>query len=549
MITFERDYDDYKHWSLDIVDDKATLYLDVAEKEGIKPGYELKLNSYDLGVDIELNDIVQRIRFEQPKVKVVVITSKQEKNFSAGANIYMLGMSEHSWKVNFCKFTNETRNGFEDSSNNGSIKFIAAINGICAGGGYEVALACDEILLVDDRSSTVSLPEVPLLGVLPGTGGITRLIDKRNMRKDLADIFCTNADGVRGKKSLDWNLVDYIAPPSKFKELINERVLQVAKLVKLRNGEEGVKLDKLNRKITESSICYETISCLINRESRLAEINIIGPKDNEVLELGDIIKKGCGWWVLRFIRELDDLILMLRTNELEIGVLTIKTKGSLDNINKISKSLEVNKNNWLVNETIGLIRRTFSRLDISSRSIFTIIDNESCFGGFLSELVFCADRTYMINNALLDNNKNGPFISLCALNFKSLEMVNSQTRLETRFNSNTKKIKELETLSEQLLNTEEAYKAELITIIPDDLDWADEIRLSLEERTSFSPDALTGLEANLRFPGKESCETKIFGRLSAWQNWIFNRPNASSDKGALKMFGTGSKAKFDNKRV
>jgi benzoyl-CoA-dihydrodiol lyase len=549
LITFERDYDDYKHWSLDIVDEKATLYLDVAEKEGIKPGYELKLNSYDLGVDIELNDIVQRIRFEHPKVKVVVITSKQEKNFSAGANIYMLGMSEHSWKVNFCKFTNETRNGFEDSSNNGSIKFIAAINGICAGGGYEVALACDEILLVDDRSSTVSLPEVPLLGVLPGTGGITRLIDKRNMRKDLADIFCTNADGVRGQKSLDWNLVDYIAPPSKFKKLINERVLQVAKLVKLRDGEEGVKLDKLNRKITESSICYETISCLINRESRLAEINIIGPKDNEVLELGDIIKKGCGWWVLKFIRELDDLILMLRTNELEIGVLTIKTKGSLDNINKISKSLEVNKNNWLVNETIGLIRRTFSRLDISSRSIFTIIDNESCFGGFLSELVFCADRTYMINNALLDNNKNGPFISLCALNFKSLEMVNGQTRLETRFNSNTKKIKELETLSEQLLNTEEAYKAELITIIPDDLDWADEIRLSLEERTSFSPDALTGLEANLRFPGKESCETKIFGRLSAWQNWIFNRPNASSDKGALKMFGTGSKAKFDNKRV
>ena len=282
MITFDRDYDDYKHWSLDITDEKATLYLDVAEKEGIKPGYELKLNSYDLGVDIELNDIIQRIRFEHPKVKVVVITSKQEKNFSAGANIYMLGMSEHSWKVNFCKFTNETRNGFEDSSNNGSIKFIAAINGICAGGGYEVALACDEILLVDDRSSTVSLPEVPLLGVLPGTGGITRLIDKRNMRKDLADIFCTNADGVRGKKSLDWNLVDYIAPPSKFKELINERVLQVAKLVKLRNGEEGVKLDKLNRKITESSICYETISCLINRESRLAEINIIGPKDNEV---------------------------------------------------------------------------------------------------------------------------------------------------------------------------------------------------------------------------------------------------------------------------
>ncbi len=549
MITFERDFETYKHWIVDIEDSRATLYLNVAEKEGIKPGYELKLNSYDLGVDIELNDIVQRIRFEFPKVKIVVLTSKQEKNFSAGANIYMLGMSEHSWKVNFCKFTNETRNGFEDSSNTGSIKFIAAINGICAGGGYEVALACDEILLIDDRSSTVSLPEVPLLGVLPGTGGITRLIDKRNVRKDLADIFCTNADGVRGKKAIDWNLVDFIAPPSKFINLINERVLQVAKKVKLRNGEKGIKLNKLKRKINENSICYETISCFFDRKSRVAEIKIDGPNENEILDLEGIFQKGCDWWVLKFIRELDDLILMLRTNELEIGVLTIKSKGSLDNINKISKNLELNKSNWLINETIGLIRRTFSRLDISSRSIFTIVDNESCFGGILSELVFCADRSYMINNALLDDNKNGPYICLCKLNFGSLEMVNGQTRLETRFNCSHNKIKELENLEEKLLNTEQAYSSELITVIPDDLDWSNEIRLSIEERASFSPDALTGLEANLRFPGKESCETKIFGRLSAWQNWIFNRPNASSDKGALKLFGTGSKAKFDNKRV
>ena len=547
LITFDKDPKDYKHWVVDIENDCATLYLNVSEKDGIRPGYELKLNSYDLGVDIELNDIVQRIRFEQPKVKVVTITSKQEKNFSAGANIYMLGISEHSWKVNFCKFTNETRNGFEDSSNSQSIKFIAAVNGICAGGGYEVALACDEILLVDDRSSTVSLPEVPLLGVLPGTGGVTRLIDKRKVRKDLADIFCTNADGIRGKKAIEWNLVDYIAPPSKFKDLINERVKEVSKSVKLRDGINGIKLNKLKRKISNEAINYETISSKINRETRVAEINIIGPDKNSIKNISEIMKIGSEWWPLKFIRELDDLILMLRTNELEVGVLTVKSNGNIKYLNELTKILEDNKNNWLINEILGLIRRTFSRLDISSRSIFTIVDNDSCFSGFLSELLFCADRTYMLNNAL--SNKNGPNISLSYLNFKSLEMVNGQTRLETRFNNNKKKLDELKKLVHKNLNAEEAYNYGLVTVIPDDLDWEEEIRLSIEERTTFSPDALTGLEANLRFPGKESCETKIFGRLSAWQNWIFNRPNAASDKGALKLFGTGSKAKFDNKRV
>ena len=549
IVTFDRDPNNYKHWELLIEGSRATIFLDVAENEGIRPGYELKLNSYDLGVDIELNDIIQRIRFEQPQVKVVVITSKQEKNFSAGANIYMLGMSEHSWKVNFCKFTNETRNGFEDSSNSGSLKFIAAVNGICAGGGYEVALACDEILLVDDRSSTVSLPEVPLLGVLPGTGGLTRLTDKRKVRKDIADIFCTNADGVRGKKALDWNLVDHIAPPSKFNSLIDERVSFLESKVKLRNGSTGITLNNIKRTITDKNINYETISCILNKDSRVAEIKIHGPEENEIIAINELVEKGSEYWVLKFVRELDDLILMLRANELETGVITLKSEGSSTVIQKLTNLLEENKDNWLVNEIIGFMRRTFSRLDISSRTIFTIVDNKSCFAGFLSELLFCADRTYMINNALLNENKSGPFISLSKLNFKSLEMVNGQTRLQTRFNNDNIKLSKLHDLCDKNLNAEEAFNHELITVIPDDLDWNDEIRLSIEERASFSPDALTGLEANLRFPGKESCETKIFGRLSAWQNWIFNRPNASSDEGALKLFGTGSKAKFDNKRV
>ena len=549
MITFDREPDSYKHWKVDVNENRATLFLDVSEKDGIKPGYDLKLNSYDLGVDIELNDIVQRIRFEHPKVKVVVITSNQEKNFSAGANIYMLGQSEHTWKVNFCKFTNETRNSFEDSSYTGSIKFIAAVNGICAGGGYEVALACDEILLVDDRSSTVSLPEVPLLGVLPGTGGVTRLIDKRKVRKDIADIFCTNADGVRGKKAVDWKLVDYIAPPSKFDDLINERVSKVTASVKLRNGENGIKLKALNRNITNEGIDYDTIKAKINREDRIANIHIIGPKSDDVIDINEVVKMGSNWWALKFARELEDLILLLRTNELEVGVLTITSEGSTDDILGVTSILEDNKNIWFINEITGLLRRTLSRLDMSSRSIFTIIDNNSCFSGLLAELLFAADRTYMLNNAMSPENTKGPFITLSDINFISLEMVNGLSRLATRFNNDEPKLNALRKIIGKKLNAEEAYEEELITVIPDDLDWNEEIRLSVEERTSFSPDALTGLEANLRFPGKETCETKIFGRLTAWQNWIFNRPNAVSEKGALKLFGTGSRAKFDNKRV
>lgn len=549
MITFDRNPENYKHWKVVIEEHKATLFLDVSEKDGIKPGYDLKLNSYDLGVDIELNDIVQRLRFEHPKVKVVVITSSQEKNFSAGANIYMLGQSEHTWKVNFCKFTNETRNGFEDSSESGSIKFIAAVNGICAGGGYEVALACDEILLIDDRSSTVSLPEVPLLGVLPGTGGVTRLIDKRKVRKDLADIFCTNADGVRGKKAVDWKLVDYIAPPSKFNDLIDERVSKVRSTVKLRDGKEGIKLKSLNRNITNEGIQYDTVKAEINRDSRIANIHIIGPTAEDVINIIDVQKIGSNWWPIKFARELEDLILLLRTNELEVGVLTFTSEGNTDHIMNVTSIIEDNANNWLINEITGLLRRTLSRLDLSSRSIFTIVDNDSCFSGILAELLFSADRTYMLNNAMSPEEKEGPFIAISKINFSSLEMVNGLSRLATRFNNDELKLDLLRKLIGDKLNAEKAFEEELITVIPDDLDWSDEIRLSVEERTSFSPDALTGLEANLRFPGKETCETKIFGRLTAWQNWIFNRPNAVSEKGALKLFGTGSRAKFDNKRV
>ena len=549
MITFDRNPENYKHWKVVIEEHKATLFLDVSEKDGIKPGYDLKLNSYDLGVDIELNDIVQRLRFEHPKVKVVVITSSQEKNFSAGANIYMLGQSEHTWKVNFCKFTNETRNGFEDSSESGSIKFIAAVNGICAGGGYEVALACDEILLIDDRSSTVSLPEVPLLGVLPGTGGVTRLIDKRKVRKDLADIFCTNADGVRGKKAVDWKLVDYIAPPSKFNDLIDERVSKVRSTVKLRDGKEGIKLKSLNRNITNEGIQYDTVKAEINRDSRIANIHIIGPTAEDVINIIDVQKIGSNWWPIKFARELEDLILLLRTNELEVGVLTFTSEGNTDHIMNVTSIIEDNANNWLINEITGLLRRTLSRLDLSSRSIFTIVDNDSCFSGILAELLFSADRTYMLNNAMSPEGKEGPFIAISKINFSSLEMVNGLSRLATRFNNDELKLDLLRKLIGDKLNAEKAFMEELITVIPDDLDWSDEIRLSVEERTSFSPDALTGLEANLRFPGKETCETKIFGRLTAWQNWIFNRPNAVSEKGALKLFGNGSRAKFDNKRV
>ncbi len=550
MITFDRNPNSYKHWELKVEGMKATLYLNVSENEGIQSGYILKLNSYDLGVDIELNDAIQRIRFEHPEVKVVIITSAQEKNFSSGANIYMLGLSDHPWKVNFCKFTNETRNGFEDSSNSGSVKFIAAINGVCAGGGYEIALACDEILLIDDRSSTVSLPELPLLGVLPGTGGLTRLVDKRNVRRDIADLFCTNADGIRGQKALEWNLVDFLEPPSKFSTLIEKRTKKLSKKVKLRKGKKGVKLKPLKRDISDNLIKYDNIIVEFDRKNRFANIKILGPKSSDIINKEEINNQSSEWWPIKITRELDDAILLLRTNELDIGVIIISSEGSIENVSKISEFIYQNKDNWLINEVIGFYRRTMSRLDISSRSIFTVVEENSCFAGLLFEMVLSADRSYMLNNSLNKEKSNiGPFISLSDINFRYLEMANGQTRIDTRFSNNKKLINPLILLKNKLLDAEKAFSNGLVTIIPDDLDWKEEIRISVEERASFSPDALTGLEANLRFPGNESLSTKIFGRLSAWQNWIFYRPNASGEKGALRLFGSGSRAKFDKKRV
>jgi benzoyl-CoA-dihydrodiol lyase len=547
MITFDTDPSRYRHWRLGIADDVATLTLDVAEEGGIQPGYKLKLNSYDLGVDIELADALNRIRFEYPQVKVVVLTSGKERMFCAGANIYMLGQSSHAWKVNFCKFTNETRNGIEDSSRHSGLKFIAALTGTCAGGGYELALACDEILMIDDRSSTVSLPEVPLLGVLPGTGGLTRLVDKRKVRRDLADVFCTTAEGVRAERAKQWKLVDHVAAPARFATLVQERTRALAAQSVRPPGVQGIALPPLEREIDERGYHYRWVDVAFDRAQRVATLTVAGPGEDGPRSLEEILAAGARWWPLAMARELDDAILMLRTNESELGTVLLKTRGSMAAMLASDRLMVSERDHWLVRETIGYLRRTLARLDVSSRSFFAVIDRESCFAGTLMELALAADRSYML--ALPDDSNEAPCIALSVANFGSYDMANGMTRLAARFcNLNEPVAAALRQIGEPL-DAETAMALGLVTFAPDELDWEDELRLAVEERASLSPDALNGLEASLRFPGVETMETRIFARLSAWQNWVFSRPNAIGPQGALKVFGTGSKPAFSWERV
>jgi benzoyl-CoA-dihydrodiol lyase len=536
MIDFETDPSRYRHWRLDVAGAVATLTLDVDEEAGLAPGYRLKLNSYDLGVDIELFDALNRVRFEHPKVRVVVLTSSKERVFSSGANIYMLAQASHAQKVNFCKFTNETRNGIEDSSAAGGLKFLAAINGACAGGGYELALACDEIVMVDDRSSTVSLPEVALLGVLPGTGGLTRLVDKRKVRRDLADVFCTTAEGVRAERARAWGLVDFTAPPAGFAGLVGERSAALATASDRPAHADGVKLPPLGREDTENGWRCHRVVVEIARPDRLATVTVRGPDPGHVpADLDGILAAGATWWPLALARELDDAILRLRANEPEIGTLVLKTRGDIEAVLGCDAAMAAHRDHWFVRETIGYLRRMLQRLEISSRSLYAVIDEGSCFAGSLFELALAADRSYM--------RAEGAEIAIDAFNFGGLEMANGRTRLAGRFNDDTIEF------APGLRNAAAALAQGLVTFAPDELDWDDELRLALEERASLSPDALSGMEASLRFAGSETLATKIFARLSAWQNWVFSRPNAVGENGALKRYGGGAKPRFDWERV
>jgi len=537
----------YKHIKLGFNGPVATLAVDIDENAGLRPGYKLKLNSYDLGVDIELNDAIGRIRFEHPEVRTVVVTSAKEKVFCSGANIFMLGVSSHAWKVNFCKFTNETRNGLEDSSKHSGLKFLAAVNGACAGGGYELALACDEILLVDDRSSAVSLPEVPLLGVLPGTGGLTRVTDKRHVRHDLADIFCTSAEGVRGQKAKDWRLVDDIAKPAVFAAKVQERALQLAAQSDRPADGKGVALTPLNRTVEADALRYSHVTVEIDRAKRTATFTVKAPTGTQPTDVAGIEAAGSNWYPLAMARELEDAILQMRTNELDIGVWLIKTQGDAAAVLAMDATLAAHQSHWLVRETIGLLRRTFSRLDVSSRSLFALIEAGSCFAGTLLELALACDRSYQL--MLPDDAAASPKITVGDTNFGFYPMVTEQSRLQRRFYSEQPALDAVRAQAGKALDADAAFALGLVTSNPDDIDWADEVRIAIEERVSMSPDALTGMEANLRFNGPENMFTRVFGRLTAWQNWIFQRPNAVGEFGALKVYGKGVKSVFDWNRV
>ena len=546
-VDYQTNPSQYKHWKLSFEGPVATLAADFDENAGLRPGYKLKLNSYDLGVDIELNDAINRIRFEHPEVRTVVVTSLKDKVFCSGANIFMLGVSSHAWKVNFCKFTNETRNGFEDSSANSGLKFLAAVNGACAGGGYELALACDEIILVDDRSSAVSLPEVPLLGVLPGTGGLTRVTDKRHVRHDLADIFCTTTEGVRGQKAKDWRLVDDIAKPAVFAEKVKARALELAaKSDRPANG-KGVTFTALKRTIEADKLSYTHVTVEIDRAKRTATFTVKAPTTALPKDIAGIEAAGENWYPLAMARDLEDAILSMRTNELDIGTWLIKTTGSAAAVQEMDATLAAHKDHWLVRETIGLMRRTFSRIDVSSRSLFALIEEGSCFVGTFLELALACDRSYML--ALPDDADKAPHIAVGELNFGTFPMVTGQSRLQRRFYDEQPALEAVRAKAGQSLDAQQAFDIGLVTSAPDDIDWADEVRIAIEERVAMSPDALTGMEANLRFNGPENMFTRVFGRLTAWQNWIFQRPNAVGDKGALKVYGKGEKVAFDWNRV
>src|SRR6266436_3027182 len=545
LITFDRPGDSYKHWKLSVDGRVATLAMDVNEDCGLKPGYKLKLNSYDLGVDIELHDVLQRIRFEHPEIRVVMITSTKPRVFCSGANIYMLAQSSHAWKVNFCKFTNETRNGMEDSSRHSGLKFLAALNGTTAGGGYELALACDEIVLVDDRSSAVSLPELPLLGVLPGTGGLTRVTDKRQVRRDHADIFCTNPDGVRGQRAKDWRLVDEIVKPQQFAEHIKQRARQLAEQSDRPTSAKGVMLTPLARTVDDSGLHYTFVDVQYNREARTATITVRAPEAATENTLEKVLSAGANWWPLQMARELDDAILTLRSSELDLGLWLLKTAGNPEAVLATDDFLLAQKDNWFGREVLGMLRRTLARIDVTSRSFFAIIEPNSCFAGSLCELALAADRVYM------QDAQEGEVatIALSKINFGALPMNNHLSRLASRFYQDAARIDALRSLVGKKLSAKEALDAGLVTSAPDDLDWEDELRQAIESRAAQSPDALTGLEANLRFGATETLETRIFGRLSAWQNWIFIRPNAVGANGSLKVYGTGAAVKFNWERV
>ena len=542
-VSFDTSPDRYRHWKLSVEGPVATLSMDVQEDAGLSPDYKLKLNSYDLGVDVELADAVQRLRFEHPEVHAVVITSLKERIFCAGANIFMLRGSTHAWKVNFCKFTNETRLAIEDASAHSGIKFLAALNGICAGGGYELALACDEIILVDDGNSAVSLPETPLLGVLPGTGGLTRVVDKRKVRRDLADVFGTVAEGVKGKRAVEWRLVDAVYPTSQFKQRVATRAQELAAKSDRPATGPGITLTPLAPKVTDTALTYSAVSVEIDRDKRVATLTMTGPDADQPSTPAEVVAAGDQFWPLRAFRELDDALLRMRITEPLIGTIVVKTRGNQDAMLAMDELLMAHAEHWLVREIIHFMKRTLKRMDLTSRSFFAMIEPGSCFAGSLFELALAADRSYMLDDPDEDNT-----IALSKMNGGPLKMSNGLTRLETRFLADPLPIKDLLARGGSF-DPEEALTAGLVSFAPDELDWDDEVRLAVESRAALSPDALTGKEANLRFAGPETMETKIFGRLTAWQNWIFIRPNAVGEKGALTAYGSQSRPEFDYNRT